>query len=141
MELNLLARLSWPGNPPVKKNRQQILPKGTGPNRRFFIAPSIEYTAARDAAIFAIRRQYRGPALGSKDQPLRLQCMFYLPARSKPDFDNLYTSALDILQSAGVIANDYFVLSPLPESDRIRDAESPRTEAWIFEQTDYEWMA
>lgn len=139
MKLTELTRLTWSGPPQVKKNRQRILQLKTRTGSRPIIAPSADYSAAKKVAAKEIGLQYRGPALGSKKQPLRLLCMFYLPPRSAPDFDNLYTAALDILQSAGVLANDYFVLAPLPESDRVRDVERPRTEVVIYWQEDYEW--
>lgn len=93
------------------------------------VLPSVEYEAATREIAPELRRQWgRRPTL--RGTPLRVTARFYLPARSTPDLLSLLEALADLLEHAGVIANDYWIQS-WGASGMERDRGVPRCEVWI----------
>lgn len=100
------------------------------------ILPSKPYQAWAKTATPAIRAQWGVQrALGGPDEPLHVVARFYL-ARMGPqtmggDMAGYYQACSDVLQSAGVLADDCYIES-WAGSERIRCPERPRTEVVIY---------
>jgi Holliday junction resolvase RusA-like endonuclease len=130
-----LLELVYHGNPRVKKNSQQIVTFKDG--RRPILVSSPEYRKAEKEAV----RELANVLLGHDDllpldrdgRELRVQALFYLGKRQHPDLDGLISAAADILEAAGVLENDYRIVS-WDGTRRFRDADNPRTEIAIWQE-------
>lgn len=121
------AKLSWTfvivGKPIVKKNRKRIVSnRKTG---KPFIASSTEYSAWEKTAIAQLRQQWSGRA--PLEGEWNAAIITYLAARQRPDASNLYEGPQDALERAGVLNNDFQIVSH-DGSRRRRDAANPRVE-------------
>lgn len=106
---------------------------------RPFILPNSDFKKAVKEA--AEQVSYRGPALGSRTEPVEVKAVFHLGPKTSPDLDNLWTAMLDILQELGVVKSDYWVIRPHGETHRRRcnpkDPEDvPRTQVWVWRRPD-----
>lgn len=119
-DARLPARYIILGEPPVKKNSSQIVRRGKKP----FLLPSKAYMSWKDAAILQLKTQHRGDPIEGE---LHATFTFYVGARRKPDLSNLYEAPQDAMEEAGIINNDYFIVSH-DGSRRRRDRENPRIE-------------
>lgn len=100
------------------------------------------HKAWRDAATTPLRLFWAnqvGRPWGSRDEAVEVRSVIYMAPGQKADLDNLYTSLLDLLETAGIIANDYWCIRPHPDSRRIRDGSEPRAEITIWRHPGYEW--
>ena len=109
-------------------------------NVRPMVIPDSKYTAYLKAAKRQVPK-WRHEPLGSKKTPLEIKAVFHLGPRQRPDLCNLIVSVEDVLQSLGIIGNDYFCMRPHPDSHRRRcdpadPADVPRTEVWLWERVD-----
>jgi Holliday junction resolvase RusA-like endonuclease len=113
------------GPPAIKKNQKQIF-RGRG--GRPFITPSEKY---KQWAAYAEMMIKIGGTKGLPTIPrevcLRCEIKSYLPDKRRVDLDNLYAGPQDVLQSAGVIEDDYSIVSH-DGSRRFVDPENPRVE-------------
>lgn len=62
--------------------------------------------------------------------PLHIKFLFYRENRRHADLSNLYEFPQDVLQQAGIIANDCLIESH-DGSRKLYDKEKPRTEIYI----------
>lgn len=108
------------GEPPVKKNGMQIVRRGKKP----FLLPSKAYRSWKDGAVLQLKAQHRDDPIEGE---LQATFTFYVGARRKPDLSNLYEAPQDAMEDAGIISNDYFIVSH-DGSRRRRDRENPRIE-------------
>ena len=127
------------GNPVTKKNSQQILmnPK----THRPFVAPSSQYKKYEKEACKQLLMQavQHGPAQAI-DFPVNIECDFYMQTRRLVDLSNLISCALDVLVSAGVIADDNCSIAVSNDGSRVHyDKENPRTEIRITKTKTEEW--
>lgn len=134
-----LLRFTYRGKPAVKKNSQEIITRG--PDERPLLVPGADFRRAQRGAVPQIQAflSYRpamptgATALGTKKRPVRVQAHFYLGKRQNPDLDGLISGCADILEAAGVVANDYWIVS-WDGSRRFRDPDDPRTEVSVWEE-------
>lgn len=137
-----LATIWIPGAPEVKKNRQEIRrskkPRFSKagvalPNQ--WIAPNKEYEAWAETAVYYARIAWsklgRREPVGAAGEQVWLAMRFHLPPRSAPDQSNLYEGVQDVLQDAGVLSNDYWVVSH-DGSDRVRAKAAPGVEVVVY---------
>lgn len=96
-----MYRLIIPGRPITKKNSQQIfINQKTG---KRFISQSEAYKAYETASLWILKSQ-RTEFITTD---IRLICLYYMPdKKSWPDLIGLLQATQDILQNAGIIAND-----------------------------------
>lgn len=129
-----------PGQPVAKKTSQRIAKRRRG--GRPFILSSDAHRRWRDGNLPGLKLFWHsrvGRAWGSREEPVQVRAVFYLGPGQRPDLDNLYTAILDLLQAAGVISNDYWVMTPHPETRRVRDGSHPRAEITIWRRPDHRW--
>ena len=112
--------------PISKKNSQQIL---TNPKTgRPFIMPSKKYKEYERDALWFI------PKGRMIDEPVNVQCLFYMPTRRKCDLVNMQEAILDVMVKAGLLADDnYSIVQSMDGSRVLYDKENPRTEVFITE--------
>ncbi len=110
--------------PISKKNSQQILTnKTTG---RPFIMPSKKYKEYEKNALWFI------PKGRMIDEPVNVQCLFYMPTHRKCDLVNMQEAILDVMVKAGLLADDnYSIVQSMDGSRVLYDKNSPRTEVYI----------
>lgn len=115
------------GRPQVKKNRKQITKSGR-------LVSSKEYQQWEKDAVTQLQFQWnRKPAIDRLGRIwLNAAIISYLGARQRPDADNLYAGPLDALQLAGILDNDYCIVSH-DGSRRLRDKDNPRVEISLTE--------
>ena len=122
------VEITIPGRPTTKKNSQQILRnKRTG---KPFVVQSEAYQNYETACLWHLKT-YRGPKFTG---PVRVTCRYWMPnRRSWPDLPGLYQATADILEKAGIIANDRNIIS-MDGSEIVGvDRENPRVEIEIEE--------
>jgi Holliday junction resolvase RusA-like endonuclease len=85
-----------------KKNSKQWIVRG---GRRFLI-PSERHGVFLNDALSQLRPQIKQKFTG----PVDVVMEFFIPGKQRADGDNLYTSMLDVLQTAGAIVDDIMVL-------------------------------
>ena len=120
------VEITIPGRPMTKKNHQQILRnKRTG---KPFVVQSEAYQNYETACLWHLKT-YRGPKFTG---PVRVACRYWMPnRRSWPDLPGLYQATADILEKAGIIANDRNIVS-MDGSEIVGiDRERPRVEIEI----------
>lgn len=114
-----------PGPPVVKKNNKRIIVnKRTG---KPMIISSTQAIAWQDKAIGVLRRIWKDRDPIPAGILLNAMIVSYLDSSQRPDASNLYEAPQDALQEAGVISNDYWIVSH-NGSRRKRDPEWPRVE-------------
>lgn len=91
--------------PISKKNSKRWLMRG----RRPFLIPSEAYEKFEKEALFQIRNQL-GADFKTFDQPVSATYNFVLKGRIKADVDNLISGINDILEKAGVVSDDDFIV-------------------------------
>ena len=117
--------------PITKKNSQQILRTRQG---RPFIAPSARYRQYAMQAGWALKPRPEKPI----DYPVNIRYLFCVPDRRRRDLSNLVEAIDDILQDAGIIADDCYQIVRGHDGTRcVVDKENPRTEIYI-ERMDYD---
>lgn len=114
-------RLIIEGVPKSQKNNKRILKNQLTGKR--FIGSSTASLNWRDSAIIQLRRQWRDKPLVGNIHAHLLICQG--PGQSI-DADNAVTSALDAMEKAGVVKNDYQF--DRGSWERIRDRDRPRIE-------------
>lgn len=126
--MTLPVHIIYHGRPSTKKTSQKIARRRR--TRTPFILPSDAYRAAVRTAVPEIHLQVLAlggfDPLGSKKQPLHVEAIFCLGKKQVPDLSGLIEACGDILQTSGLISNDYWILS-WDGSRRERDPENPRT--------------
>ena len=111
--------------PPIsKKNSQRILiNKATG---KPFIMPSAQFKQYERDAMRFIPRGRR------IDEPVHVQCLFYMPTRRKVDLTNLLEAIDDVMVTAGLLADDSCYIVASHDGSRVfYDKDNPRTEIHI----------
>lgn len=112
--------------PPVtKKNHQRILKNNRTGSR--FVAPSEQYEAYADAAVWLIPRVNEPIST-----PVNVKCIFYMPTARACDLTNLLQAIDDIMVSAGLLKDDNYKIIAAHDGSRVRvDCTNPRTEVDI----------
>ena len=119
-----MIQLVIKGRPYTKKNHQQIRKMGNG---RRFVAPSKEYLAYEEMALWQIRGIGR-----DIDVPCNVKCLYYMPTRHRVDLVNLLEATCDILVKAGVLADDESKIVAAHDGSRVLyDKANPRVEITI----------
>ena len=122
------------GDPRTKKNSQRIVHVGTQ-KKRTLILPSAAYTKYEKASIPQLVKQ----AKACIDQPINLQCVYYMQTRRKVDLANLLEGTCDVLVHAGVLADDHCGIIVSHDGSRVLyDKENPRVEITITTQSIWE---
>jgi len=97
---------------PVPKNNRYIRRR----DGRVFKPPKVVHWESR--ALWEIKRQVEGYCF---TEPVSVEVYFYLPDRRKRDIDNMLKTLWDILERAGVLANDNLIFETrtvkVPKSD------------------------
>ena len=124
-------RFAIPGQTIAKKNSQRIVRLG----RRAAIRPSKAYDAWEKAALMELVMQRIPAWQGSL--PVELRLFFFRQTRAKFDLSNMVEGVQDVLQKAGVLADDAMT-HVVPVIDRrpsgygwAIDKENPRVEVHI----------
>lgn len=132
-------RLVYHGPPVTKKTSQQIVLRGERPRllpsaayRRLIRSAVPELQAQRGAATWPLDHDWRNGRTRRCD--LAVRAVFYLAPKQRPDLSGLIEACGDILQEAGVVANDYSIVS-WDGSRRVRNSVEPRTEIEVTPQT------
>ena len=128
-----MIKLILTGRPITKKNSQIPIKTKSG---KFFIIQSKQYRAYEKECLKQIFEQW-GMRIGYAGN-LTLQALYYMPDRRRPDLLNLLQATADIVEKAGVIANDRDIVSF--DGSRIMevDKENPRVEIFIEEMMEVE---
>jgi len=119
-------KIEIPLNPITKKNSQRIATNRlTG---KMFIVPSEAFKQyERDAGYFVNR--YSRLKI---NEPVNVQCLFYMKTRRLCDLTNLLEAIDDILVDAGVLVDDNYSIVAAHDGSRVfYDKENPRTEIII----------
>lgn len=112
--------------PPISKKNSQRIFRPNGMNRPI-IVPSAKYKQyERDAMRFI-------PKGRCIDEPVSVQCLFYMPTRRKVDLTNLLEAIDDVMVTAGLLADDNSDIVYSHDGSRVLyDKENPRTEIHII---------
>lgn len=104
MSETFMFRTTIQGRPISKKNSKRILrnPKTNKP----FVLPSEAFIAFRDDALKQLT-QYHNIKLAP---PYRIDYLFKMKGKIDADADNLQAGINDILQEAGIIVDDKFII-------------------------------
>ncbi len=102
-----VRRYVVPGRPITKKNSQQIIVNPA--TRRPMVIPSKQYKEYAEVACPLLQKQHGCPPI---IDPVKIRALYWLPSRrSWPDLVGLMQATADILEEAGVIANDRNIVS------------------------------
>lgn len=93
-----------PGQTRAKKNSMKVITFGKGKNARYSIKSSDIYTAWEKKALAWVKHQQYPVWTGS--YPIEVKFFLFREDKRKWDIDNVYCGSLDILQQAGIIADD-----------------------------------
>jgi len=126
-------KLIYHGPPITKKTGQQIVLHGKRPR----LLPSKAYRQLLPSAVPELMAQRRGAPWplnreGGRRVDVQVRATFYLAPKQRPDLSGLLEACGDILQAAGVIFNDYSIIS-WDGSRRVRDGSEPRTEVEVWQ--------
>lgn len=115
------------GRPTTKKNSSRIVRVG----KFHKVLPSKYYCEYEKEAIKQFLQQgIKGCFTG----PIRITCKYYMPdKRSSPDLVGLLQASSDILQEAGIIADDKYIVSYDGSEIVGVDRKNPRAEITIRE--------
>ena len=121
-----MARIIIPGRPITKKNSQQIFRTPGGKSR---IAQSKAYREYEERSLWWLK-QYRDKHPGK----VHVCAKYWMPSmQSWPDLLGVLQATCDILEKAGIIENDKYVVS-LDGSEIVGvDKKNPRVEIFIEE--------
>jgi len=118
---------------PVPKNNRYIRRR----NGRVFKPPKVVHWESR--ALWEIKQQVDGRCF---TEPVSVEVYFFLPDRRKRDIDNMLKTLWDILEKAGVLANDNLIFETrtvkVPKSDTsgtviaIRPFKEPREVVRVY---------
>jgi len=113
------------GRIPSKKNNRRIIKKGT----RKFSVPSAAYEAWELCEVARLKATLNQPKLTN----FSLEITPFLPDNGVRDTDNLLTSILDCLKTAGVIKDDRWqcMTTPPKVNQPTIDRLNPRVEVTI----------
>lgn len=92
------------GRPISKKNSKRIFIRAGKP----MLLPSVAYEAFKNDALYQLMSGGRIPTI---TQPVIVHCIFHIKGKIRVDGDNLFTSMLDILQDAEILADDNLVVA------------------------------
>jgi Holliday junction resolvase RusA-like endonuclease len=124
-----MIKFTIPLAPISKKNSQRIMiNRATG---KPFIMPSAQYKQyERDAALFIPKLAgWRGAGI---NEPVNVQCLFYMPTRRKVDLTNLLEAIDDVMVKTGLLADDNSEIVKSHDGSRVLyDKARPRTEIII----------
>lgn len=128
--MEVLFKTTIPGRAGILKNSKQLcVNRKTG---RRFMRSSERYQAFEKHAILHIRQVHIKSTI---DFPVNLKAVFYFKDhQNEADLSNLYGGIEDILEDAGVLANDKLIYSHNGSAKRFGEGE-PRCE---IEITKYE---
>ena len=122
-----MIRITIPLTPVSKKNSQRIVIVRGRP----MIIPSKVYKDYEKAAVALLRQQYSGEPI---DTEVNVAMVFYMPTHRRVDLVNLQEACLDVLVTAGVLADDNSkIVVSMDESYVSYDKKNPRTEITITE--------
>lgn len=100
------------GRPALKKNSRDIGFAGHGAKRKFIPLQSKSYREALVTHVPQIKKQWKlKNPVGSKEQPLHIQSLFYAGKGVEPDLDGAMVGLGDLLQKSGVVSNDRWIKS------------------------------
>ena len=121
-----MLKIIIPLNPVTKKNHQSIvMVKG-----RRIVIPSKPYQEYEKKC-----KEYMPELRQPKpyfNEPINLECHFYMQTKRKCDLTNLLQAVCDILVKYGVLEDDnYSIVSSVNGSFVEYDKENPRTEIYI----------
>lgn len=104
--LNESYRFTIPGRPVTKKNSGRYC----GPGH---FRPSAAYEAYESVAVPVLKTQARKQGIDNPiDRPCTLAVSYFLPNRAGwPDLVGLMQATADLLETAGVVENDRFIIS------------------------------
>lgn len=121
-----------PLSPVTKKNHQQIFKNAkTG---QPFITQSKQYKEYEENCKWFLKPLPKKPI----DYPVNVKCLYYVGRRNKVDKTNLESAILDILVSAGVLADDNRNILYSTDGSRVLyDKAQPRTEIYITKAGDF----
>lgn len=91
------------GRPISKKNSKRMFVRGNRP----VLLPSLAFEQFKMDAMYQLMS---GGKIATINTPVLVKCEFFTKGRIKADGDNLFTSILDILQDAGILADDDLVM-------------------------------
>lgn len=110
-------------SPRSKKNSQVIARRG---NRTFIVQGKL-YKQYERGCLKVIK-----PPEKPIDEPINLQCHFFMPTRRRVDLVNLLNAICDILVKAGVLEDDnHNIVYSMDGSRVFYSKEDPRTEITI----------
>ena len=113
-----------PLTPISKKNSQQIMRNQT--TGKPFIMPSKKYKEYEKAAAKYIPKNL------FINEPLNIQCLFYMPTHRRCDLTNMLEAIDDIMVRVGLLADDNFNVIQSHDGSRVLyDKEHPRTKVVI----------
>lgn len=123
-----MMKLTILGNPPTKKNSQQIVRAG----KKKRIIQSDRYLEYEEMALWQLKG--KGPQ-NPIEGPVNVKCIYYRKTRHRVDLVNLLNATLDILTSAKVIKDDNCKVVVGMDGSRVYyDKENPRVEIEITEE-------
>lgn len=117
------------GKPVSKKNGKKIIRTRSG--RPMIISNSDVLAWERDA-VRQLKRQWMHDHPIPKGILLNARIVSYCAKRQRSDASNLYEAPQDALQEAGILENDYWIVSH-NGSKRLVDDENPRVEITLTE--------
>lgn len=124
---------------------KELLSRGAR-NIRPIASPSKDYRdfQARALKVFRQRIDVAKPLVG-RDHWLLVNCKFFLAPRQRPDLDGLLAAVADVLESGGLIKNDYRIAGwgksrrIFPPTGSTVNAKAARrrwrarTEIWVYD--------
>lgn len=119
-------KIKIPLQPITKKNSQRIFRNST--TGKPFVVPSEKFKQyERDAGYFVNRYSRL-----NINEPVNVQCLFYVGTRRRYDLTNLLEAIDDVLVDAGVLSDDNYLIIAGHDGSRVYyDKENPRTEIII----------
>jgi len=122
-----ICKLVLYGPPRTKKTSNRLVRSGG----RSHILPSLPWTKWRDEVVpqlaFFVRRVQAQPIM----RPVNCKALFYRDAE-RGDAVGYYQGLADILQEAGVVTNDFWIMS-WDGSRMLKDRDNPRVEITLSE--------
>lgn len=122
-----------PLDPRTKKNHQMIAGAGArcprcGKFQKQFIRQGSAHGEYQKAARWYVRPKPVAPI----EEPVNVQCIFYMQTRRKVDTLNLLATVDDLLVEEGILKDDCAAIVVSHDGSRVRyDKENPRTEITI----------
>jgi Holliday junction resolvase RusA-like endonuclease len=114
------------GRPVTKKNHQQIVMAKGRPR----IIQAKAYYVYAHSAVAQLKEQYQGKH--PFKNAIAVSVQYWLPnRRGRPDLNNLLSATADLLEDAGVIENDHFIVSWDGSEIAGMDKNNPRAEITI----------